>query len=132
LKTDFICGLTFSGFLLVLRVIVLQTFYYLGWNSSWSLACLSVAVFVVSNLIQTKIGHRFFEPLGRDDTNKNLSEFASSKNVVPLLLIFYYHWVELLFLIGYKPELKQEIMEYRDEYIKENFPPEMLAEFNKL
>ncbi len=66
------------------------------------------AIFVCANLFQTRVGHAL-ETGGRDDTKKNMAEFKKTKNPIPLLLIFWYHWVEVFFLLGYKPELKREV-----------------------
>lgn len=55
---------------------------------------------------------RGFEANARDDTNKNIKEFYATRNVIPLLLIFYYHVVELVLMSGYKPELAKEIQHF--------------------
>lgn len=43
-----------------------------------------------------------------------MQEFHTTRNPIPLILIFYYHVVELVLLVGYKPELKKEIEKYTE------------------
>jgi hypothetical protein len=54
------------------------------------------------------VGHVVFEG-GGDDTEKNLAELRRTKNPIPILLVFYYHLVEILLAAGYRPRLKEEI-----------------------
>lgn len=83
LLCDVISGGAFVGFLFALSFIKSEAHFLWG-----------PAIFVVANLIQTKIGHGF-EPQGHDDTQINIAELKKSKNPIPILLIFYYHWVEV-------------------------------------
>lgn len=69
---------------------------------------------VVPFVAQTQIGHRFFEPEGRDDTARNLKEFAETKNPIPLLLIFYYHLVGVALLLGYRPKMRELIEDHAE------------------
>jgi hypothetical protein len=57
---------------------------------------------------------RGYEPNTRDDTKKNMEEFHKTRNPIPLILIFYYHMVELVLLAGVKPELKKEIEKFTE------------------
>lgn len=41
-------------------------------------------------------------------------ELARTKNPVPVLLVFYYHLVEVLFAAGYRPALRREMEAHRD------------------
>jgi uncharacterized membrane protein YGL010W len=68
----------------------------------------SVALFALTFGVQVLVGHRVFER-GRDDTEKNLAEFARTKNPAPLLLVFYYHLVEIALGAGYRPALRRDI-----------------------
>lgn len=53
---------------------------------------------------------------GVDDTEKNVAEFKGTKNPVPLVLIFYYHLVEVLFALRYRPALRRTMESHkRDE-----------------
>ncbi len=94
---DVAAGVSFAALLVVLGFVARDAHFLWG-----------PVLFVVANLVQTKLGHALEEEC-RDDTQKNIAEFKQTKNPVPLLLIFFYHWVELFFLFGYKPELKQEV-----------------------
>lgn len=77
--------------------------------------------FIIPFLAQTMIAHKYFEPNGRDDTEKNVNEFKQTKNPVPLLLIFYYHWVELFFLCGFFLDLNQQVEKAKqNELMKKN------------
>jgi uncharacterized membrane protein YGL010W len=78
-------------------------------GSSASLALISsVLLFAVTFGVQVRVGHGIFEG-GRDDTGKNLAELARTRNPIPLVLVFYYHLVELVLAAGYRPQLKREI-----------------------
>ncbi len=74
-----------------------------GWE-----ALLALALFAATFGVQVGVGHRSFEG-GRDDTEKNLAELRRTKNPIPLLLVFYYHLVEIFFAVGYRPGLRRDI-----------------------
>ena len=46
---------------------------------------------------------------GLDDTNQNVAELRRTKNPIPIVLVFYYHLVELLFAAGYRPALRDAV-----------------------
>jgi uncharacterized membrane protein YGL010W len=71
-------------------------------------ALLAAVTFALTFSAQVLIGHRIFEE-GRDDTEKNLAELRRTKNPIPILLVFYYHLVELFLAVGYRPQLKRDI-----------------------
>lgn len=92
---------------------------------SYKLACSlqlstlsSGALFFIPFIAQTQIAHRHFEPESRDDTELNLSEFSRTLNPVPLLLVFFYHVVEVVLAAGYRPSLRRTIEYWRDEETK--------------
>jgi uncharacterized membrane protein YGL010W len=114
-QTDIICGATFTGFLVLLQAAVFEFMAFVGITGGWR-ALFGLGLFVVFGLVQTQIGHKKFEPEGRDDTEKNVVEFQKTGRPIPLLLIFYYHWVEVFFMLGYKPELKSRVEFFRDSY----------------
>lgn len=122
-QTDIICGVTFTGFLVVLQAAVFEFMAFAGITGGWR-ALFGLALFVFFGLIQTQIGHKKFEPEGRDDTEKNMVEFQKTGHPIPLLLIFYYHWVEVFFMFGYKPELKSRVEFFRDSY---KFPEDSIT-----
>ena len=68
----------------------------------------ALVVFAVAFTVQVRVGHGVFEQ-GRDDTNNNLAELRATKNPIPILLVFYYHLVEIVLATGYRPRLKQDI-----------------------
>eukprot|EP01063_Lacrimia_lanifica_P008305 TRINITY_DN15374_c0_g1_i1.p1 TRINITY_DN15374_c0_g1~~TRINITY_DN15374_c0_g1_i1.p1 ORF type:complete len:217 (+),score=87.30 TRINITY_DN15374_c0_g1_i1:61-711(+) len=75
-------------------------------------------LFVGALLVQTQIGHRFFEPQGRDDTRDNLAEFGKrGYNPVPLLLVYFYHTVDLLFISGYGAEQLKVVESYKRKHL---------------
>jgi len=74
-----------------------------GWD-----VLVAVALFSATFAVQVAIGHGSFEG-GRDDTNQNLAEFRTSRNPIPLLLVFYYHLVEIFFALGYRPRLERDV-----------------------
>ncbi len=82
-------------------------------ETTWAGALAVVVAFALTFGAQVAIGHGVFEE-GRDDTQKNLEEFASTKNPIPLVLVFYYHLVELLLLVGYRPALRRDIQAFTD------------------
>jgi uncharacterized membrane protein YGL010W len=69
-------------------------------------------VFAVAFVVQTRLGHGVFER-GIDDTAMNLAELARTKDPIPILLVFAYHTLELLFAAGYRPALHTEVERYR-------------------
>ena len=103
LLTEPLAGLLMVGFLVAChRLIATAPLHGAG------RAGLGALLFAVSFAVQVGIGHRFFER-GRDDTALNLAEFGATWNPIPLLLVPYYHLVEILLALGYRPSLKQEI-----------------------
>jgi len=93
---------------------------YLFLDMPWSLGSGLVA-FVVPFLIQTKVGHVKFEPDGRDDTDVNIREFKNTKNPIPLILIFFYHLMQVLFALGYRKRSALCVKQYRDEHMQPKF-----------
>jgi uncharacterized membrane protein YGL010W len=75
-------------------------------------ALAAAVVFAAAFTIQTRVGHGVFEH-GIDDTEMNLAEFGRTKNPIPLLLIFAYHGLELLFAAGYRPAISARVEEHR-------------------
>jgi uncharacterized membrane protein YGL010W len=68
----------------------------------------AVVLFALTFGAQVGIGHRVYES-GRDDTEKNIAELRRTKNPIPILLVFYYHLVELFLASGYRPALARDI-----------------------
>lgn len=102
-RTDMFCGGSFAVFLILLHTALYAILGALNIAPGWPQLLFGIMTFLIPNQIQTRIGHAKFEPQGRDDTELNLTEFAHTGRVVPILLIFYYHWVELAFICGYNP-----------------------------
>jgi uncharacterized membrane protein YGL010W len=75
-------------------------------------AVLAALAFGAAFGVQTRIGHGIFER-GIDDTAMNLAELRRTKNPIPTLLIFAYHGLELLFALGYRPDLRAAIDRHR-------------------
>lgn len=79
-----------------------------GWG-----AAVALVVFAVTFAAQVRVGHTVYEA-GLDDTEKNLAELAKTKNPVPILLVFYYHLVELVLATGYRPKLARDIRHFTE------------------
>lgn len=105
---DALAGTCMVVLLLVLRAVVTP----LTTGSALLDSLLAVTVFATAFTIQTRLGHGVFER-GIDDTEMNLAEFARTKNPIPLLLVFAYHGLELLFAAGYRPALSARVEEHR-------------------
>lgn len=75
-------------------------------------ATIASAAFAAAFVFQTRVGHGVFER-GIDDTEQNLAEFGRTRNPIPLLLVFYYHALELLFAASYRPALRRAMEEHR-------------------
>jgi uncharacterized membrane protein YGL010W len=107
--TDVVAGALMLGALLGLwRLALVAT------TGSVAMDCIgAVGAFVAAFVVQTRVGHGVFER-GIDDTDDNLRELARTKNPVPILLVFYYHLVEVLFAAGYRPALRREMEAHRD------------------
>lgn len=112
IATDLLAGALMIALLFALRALALS----LTSGSVAIDAVASVVLFVVAFTVQTRVGHGVFEK-GIDDTNANLAELRRTKNPIPILLVFYYHLVELLFAVGYRPALRAQVEKYRDEEI---------------
>lgn len=80
-------------------------------------AAAATGLFVLAFVFQTRVGHGVFEQ-GRDDTAMNLAEFRRTKNPIPLVLVFYYHAVELLFAAGYRPAVAATMHAHRDRELR--------------
>ncbi|MBN7548405.1 DUF962 domain-containing protein [Mycobacteroides abscessus] len=72
---------------------------------------LSVAVVAIAFVAQLRVGHALFEG-GRDDTELNLREFKRTHNPIPLLLVFFYHYVDVAFRAGYRPAVRKCVARY--------------------
>lgn len=108
LLADTLAGAGMVALLLALRAVVAP----LTTESAMLDALLASAVFAAAFTIQTRVGHGVFEH-GIDDTEMNLAEFARTRNPIPLLLVFAYHGLELLFAAGYRPALAAEVEKHR-------------------
>jgi uncharacterized membrane protein YGL010W len=75
-------------------------------------ALLALLVVVAAFVFQTRVGHGVFER-GIDDTATNVAELRRTGNPIPILLIFAYHALELLFAAGYRPELAAAMHAHR-------------------
>ena len=76
-------------------------------------AGLAAALLVAAFVFQTRVGHNVYEH-GVDDTAMNVAELRRTKNPIPILLIFFYHLVELLFALGYRPALQREVARHQE------------------
>jgi len=105
---DTVAGACMTLLLLVLHTIVVPL------TTGWAVldAVFAATVFIAAFAIQTRVGHGIFER-GIDDTEMNLAEFARTKNPIPLLLVFAYHGLELLFAAGYRPAINARVQEHR-------------------
>src|SRR5688572_27408910 len=108
LLADVVAGACMTLLLLGLRTLVVP----LTTGSSVIDAALAAAVFAAAFVVQTRVGHGVFER-GIDDTEMNLAELARTKNPVPILLVFAYHALELLFAVGYRPALRARVEHHR-------------------
>lgn len=99
---DVLTGASFAVFLVLLSVVASDA--HVLWGPT---------LFVCANVFQTRVGHAFEEG-GRDDTALNMAEFKRSRNPIPLLLIFYYHWVEVFLWFGYAPDVRAEVQRSRE------------------
>ena len=107
-RADAPSGVAMTGLLLALRALAAP----FTTGSAPLDALVASAVFVAAFVIQTRIGHGVFEH-GIDDTAMNLAELARTRDPVPILLVFAYHALELLFAAGYRPAVREEVERYR-------------------
>jgi uncharacterized membrane protein YGL010W len=104
LATEPLLGTLMIAFLAGCRFLAVEAG---AWSALATLA-LAVVLFTVTFTVQLRLGHAVFEG-GRDDTDKNLAELRRTKNPIPILLVFYYHLVELAFAVGYRPRLRDNV-----------------------
>jgi uncharacterized membrane protein YGL010W len=109
LAADLMGGAVMALLLLALRAVVMP----LGTGSVGLDVASAAVVFAAAFTFQTRVGHVVFEQ-GIDDTEMNLAEFRRTRNPIPLLLVFYYHAVELLFALGYRPTVRAAMERHRD------------------
>ncbi len=105
---DAVGGALMTLLLLGLRALVMA----LGSGSVALDAAVAAGLFACAFVFQTRVGHGIFER-GLDDTAMNLAEFRRTKNPIPLLLVFYYHALELLFAAGYRPTVAATMHAHR-------------------
>lgn len=79
----------------------------------------AIVLFAVTFAVQIRIGHGVFEA-GRDDTEQNIEELRRTRNPIPILLVFYYHLVELAFAVGYRPALRADVERFTREHLAES------------
>lgn len=94
--------------LLALRVLVLP----LTTGAPIVDVTIATLTFVAAFVFQTRVGHGVFER-GIDDTEMNLAELARTRNPIPILLVFAYHALELLFALGYRSTLRHDMERHR-------------------
>jgi uncharacterized membrane protein YGL010W len=110
LATEIVMGAAMVGLLLALREAALRVS-----SGTWSIDALAAAaLFVALFQFQTRVGHGVFER-GIDDTDKNFAELGRTKNPIPIVLVFYYHLVELFLAAGYRPALRAAIAAHTRE-----------------
>jgi uncharacterized membrane protein YGL010W len=94
-----------GGFAMVLLLLGLWLgATHLTSGSAFADAVMAITAFALAFAFQTRVGHGVYEH-GLDDTTMNLAELRRTGNPIPVLLVFYYHALELLFALGYRPEL---------------------------
>jgi uncharacterized membrane protein YGL010W len=104
LAADLFAGVLMVAVLLGLRFASQALTTHTGWLD----ALIALGVFLAAFAVQTQVGHGVYEN-GVDDTERNIAELKQTKNPVPIVLIFYYHLVELLFAAGYRPSLRKAV-----------------------
>ena len=108
LAAELAAGVVMVALLLALRALVRPL-------TTGSLA-IDVAVttltFAGAFVLQTRVGHGVFEQ-GLDDTEMNVADFTRTRNPIPILLVFAYHALELLFALGYRPALRRAMEGHR-------------------
>ena len=114
---DLVAGMAMTFFLFIM----LTSAVYINMGALWKEILFSVLVFVASFLFQTKIGHGIFEK-GVDDTTRNIDEFKKNKDPIPMILIFYYHFLQILFSFGYRTDLFTQMKNYRNLEMEKNRP----------
>jgi uncharacterized membrane protein YGL010W len=110
--TEPLLGALMIGFLLACRAVALVAIE----TSLVGTLVGGVLLFAVTFALQLRIGHGVFEA-GRDDTEMNLGELRRTKNPIPILLVFYYHLVELALAAGYRPSLRETIAGFTREHL---------------
>ncbi len=108
LRVDLGAGALMVALLLALRAAVLS----LTTGHVLVDGALAVATFAAAFVFQTRVGHGIFER-GIDDTAHNVAELRRTGNPIPILLVFYYHALELLFAAGYRPALRRAMETHR-------------------
>lgn len=109
-----VAGLLMGALLLGLYQLSLPLVQAFGW---WVLPA-SVGLFALSFNIQMGLGHSRLEPGTEVEGGLNFEEFFRTRNPIPLLLIFFYHVVEIVLRLGYRPQLKDTIARHMQAEVK--------------
>jgi uncharacterized membrane protein YGL010W len=126
-RVDLLCGILFTTFLLALQAPV---FWFMGLFliQGWWRVLFGLALFVVFNILES-LAHKYLEPDGRDDSEILWPEFFRTYDVVPLLLVYYFNCMEILFQMGYKPSVRKEVLYFRDTF---RFPSHGMSKQSKV
>jgi uncharacterized membrane protein YGL010W len=73
---------------------------------------LALTIFVVTFSIQVGVGHMIFEE-GRDDTEQNIGEFLRTWNPIYISCIPFYHHMEIIFMLGFRPRIYRNVKSYQ-------------------
>ena len=138
-QTDPLCGSTFSILLFAIHYVASILFPPSSSASDdYNNIVYGLLLLLGSIIVQIQVGHGLLESNSQyDDANTNrldLSEIMHRvfKNPIPVLLVLYYHWIDMFLLLGYKPELRQRIDTYAKQHLQSMAtscePQETLAE----
>ena len=95
-------------------------------QSSLLMLLLGVVLTVLSLAIQVFIGHGIAEQ-GIDDAMDNFAETFESKNPIYITLLPFYTYLDLMFMVGYKPTLAKFVNDITTE-LRPKLEAELLGE----
>jgi len=83
-------------------------------GSAWLMVALGVFLTFFALAVQVFIGHGISEK-GLDDATDNFKELFETKNPLYISVLPFYTYLDLLFMLGYRPELAKFIRQMTDE-----------------
>ena len=85
----------------------------MGGSTLW-MVLLGIVLTFVSLAIQVFIGHGIAEE-GIDDAIENFKELFQSKNPLYIALLPFYTYLDLMFMLGYRPKLAAYVWAFTNE-----------------
>ncbi len=112
-RMEFITAVLVTGAYGATYALCAPVMEWLGGSVMWMVALGTVLTFL-SLAIQVFIGHNMAEK-GIDDAVENFKELFQTKNPLYISLLPFYTYLDLMFMLGYRPKLAKYIWAFTNE-----------------